>query len=88
MLKRHEKNTITDPDGDKVQVEAWWEGNGTRHKSLLHGKPRVQGGIFETIRYLESENILVCESAFLPSPTSSPKFKYGRVVWKFQRDGS
>jgi len=78
--------TITDPDGDKVHVEAWWEGNGTRHKSLLQGKPRVKGGVFETARYLESNNILVCESRFHPAPSSSAKFKHGYVLWKFQRD--
>lgn len=77
--------TITDPDGDRVQVEAWWEENGTKHKSLLRGKPRVQGGVFETVRYLESDNVLVCESGFHPTP-SSMKFKYGFVSWKFQRD--
>lgn len=78
--------TITDPDGDRVQVEAWWEENGTRHKSLLRGKPRVQGGVFETVRYLESDNLLVCESSFHPAPSSSMKFEYGYVLWKFQRD--
>eukprot|EP00581_Thalassiosira_minuscula_P005987 CAMPEP_0183735868 /NCGR_PEP_ID=MMETSP0737-20130205/47784_1 /TAXON_ID=385413 /ORGANISM="Thalassiosira miniscula, Strain CCMP1093" /LENGTH=285 /DNA_ID=CAMNT_0025969725 /DNA_START=118 /DNA_END=971 /DNA_ORIENTATION=- len=73
--------TITDPDGDVVQVEAWWEENGTRHKSLLRGKPRVKGGVFETVRYLESEDVLVCDSSFFPAPSSSSKFKYGRVLW-------
>lgn len=76
--------TIIDPDGDAVQVEAWWEDDGTKHKSLLQGKPRVEGGVFETVRYLESEDIMVCESSFLP-PASSKKFKYGSVIWKFDR---
>ena len=78
--------TIIDPDGDAVQVEAWWTENGTRHKSLLQGKPRVEGGVFETVRYLESDNVLVCDSSFHPCASSSKKFKYGNVVWKFQRD--
>jgi len=85
--------TISDPDGDQVQVEAWWEDNGTKHKSILRGKPRVQGGVFETVRYLESNDddddggdVLVCESSFIPNPSSSSsKFKYGHVVWKFKR---
>ena len=77
--------TLTDPDGDKVQIEAWWEDNGTKHKSLFQGKPRVQGGVFETVRYLESDDVLVCESSFLPSPSSSSKFKYGNVLWRFKR---
>ena len=80
--------TITDPDGDRVEVEAWWEDDGTKHKSLLRGKPRVEGGVFETVRYLESDNVLVCDSSFIPSPQSPSKFKYGHVVWKFQREES
>ena len=79
--------TITDPDGDEVVVEAWWEENGTAHKSLLRGKPRVQGGAFETVRYLESNDVLVCESSFVPNPEIE-KFKYGFVTWKFQRKKS
>lgn len=81
--------TIEDPDGDMVQVEAWWENGGTVHKSWLRGKPRVHGGEFETIRYMESPNVLVCESNFHPSPSApaSKKFQYGHVVWKFQRQG-
>jgi hypothetical protein len=80
--------TIKDPDGDVVQVEAWWEQEGTVHKSWLRDKPRILGGAFETARYLESENVLVCESRFHPSPTTSASknFKYGHVVWKFKRE--
>lgn len=80
--------TITDPDGDEVKLEAWWEENGTRHKSFLRGKPNLDGGIFETVRFLESDNVLVCESSFHPNPCTIPKFKYGHVVWKFQREQS
>jgi hypothetical protein len=80
--------TIKDPDGDTVQVEAWWAEEGTRHTSWLGGKPRVQGGSFETVRYLENEDILVCESSFHPSPTASASmnFKYGHVKWRFKRE--
>ena len=81
--------TIVDPDKDTVNVEAWWEDDGTKHKSLLRGKPRVKGGVFETVRYLdgEDEDVLVCESKFLPSEfeSSSSSFKYGSVLWKFRR---
>lgn len=78
--------TILDPDGDEVKVEAWWEESGCRHKSILRGKPRVEGGVFETVRYLEGEDVLVCESCFTPAPSSSSKkFKYGQVMWKFRR---
>lgn len=78
--------TIVDPDGDSTLVEAWWEEGGTKHKSLLQGKPRVKGGVFETVRYLESDNVLVCNSSFIPSISSSTNFKYGNIVWRFQRD--
>lgn len=81
--------TIVDPDKDTVNVEAWWEDNGTKHKSVLGGKPRLNGGVFETVRYLdkEDEDVLVCESTFLPSELegSSSSFKYGRVIWRFRR---
>eukprot|EP00985_Skeletonema_marinoi_P014858 scaffold7562_cov81-Skeletonema_marinoi.AAC.1 len=81
--------TIVDPDKDTVNVEAWWEDDGTKHKSLLRGKPRVKGGVFETVRYLdvEDEDVLVCESKFLPSEfeSSSSSFKHGSVLWKFRR---
>lgn len=81
--------TITDPDGDKVQIEAWWADEGTKHTSILRGKPNVEGGYFETVRYLESNEVLVCEAKFYPpSPSSSTTkdFYYGHVIWKFQRD--
>ena len=80
--------TIKDPDGDIVQVEAWWEQEGTVHKSWLRDKPSVYGGAFETSRYMESENVLVCESKFHPSSTApaSKKFKYGHVIWKYKRE--
>lgn len=76
-----------DPDGDTVQVEAWWEQNGTVHKSWLRNKPRVMGGEFESTRYLEestNNNVLVCESVFHPPPNNL-KFQHVTVVWKFQR---
>ena len=78
--------SIVDPDGDLVQVEAWWEQGGTVHRSWLRGKPRLYGGAFETVRYLESEDVLICNSTFHPSPdASTSRFKYAHVVWKFHR---
>ena len=47
--------TIVDPDGDPIQVEAWWEQHGTRHRSWLRGKPNLYGGFIETIRYLQQQ---------------------------------
>ncbi|KAL3930943.1 MAG: hypothetical protein SGBAC_011538 [Bacillariaceae sp.] len=82
--------TMQDPDGDTVQVEAWWENDGKVHKSWLRNKPRLLGGAFETARYLSEEdpNILMCDSIFHPAPDSPPSkgFKYGRVMWQFRRE--
>mmetsp|Transcript_16929 Transcript_16929/g.24476 ORF Transcript_16929/g.24476 Transcript_16929/m.24476 type:complete len:188 (-) Transcript_16929:61-624(-) len=75
---------IVDPDDDVVQVESWWEENGTKHRSILRGKPRVNGGEFETIRYLAGEN-LVCESYFHPHPSTLKQFRPGFVKWTYQR---
>jgi hypothetical protein len=41
-----------DPDKDLVQVEAWWEDQGRVHRSILRNKQTVDGGEFETLRYL------------------------------------
>ncbi|KAL9188303.1 hypothetical protein ACHAXT_006681 [Thalassiosira profunda] len=75
---------IVDPDKDLVKVESFWAENGTRHKSILRGKPNVNGGVFETVRYLESVDVLVCDSSFLPSPEDT-KREYGNVIWRFSR---
>jgi hypothetical protein len=87
-----------DPDKDSVQVESWWEHQGTVHKSILRGKPRLKGGEFETLRYLEAnvdgsarDDIYVVESYFHPSPTRATttsigqKFRPGYVKWRFSR---
>eukprot|EP00980_Cylindrotheca_fusiformis_P028465 scaffold22602_cov154-Cylindrotheca_fusiformis.AAC.5 len=58
--------TIKDPDGDKVQVESWWEQDGRVHKSWLREKPRVKGGEFETARYMESDDVLYLFTTQLP----------------------
>jgi hypothetical protein len=82
--------TIQDPDGDMVQVEAWWEEEGKVHKSWLRGKPRLQGGGFETARYLEGRDILICKSTFHPSstaPKSNDSAQNPTVVWRFRRAG-
>ena len=78
--------TITDPDKDKVQVEAWWEQEGSVHRSFLRLKPRVKGGEFETLRYLENDNVLITESIFHPpKEPNRGAFKPGYVKWKFKR---
>lgn len=80
--------SFRDPDGDLVQVEAWWENEGTVHKSMLRGKARVLGGEFESRRYLlpDDDSILVCESIFHPPPGDHPKFQKDQVEWRFQRE--
>lgn len=86
---------FSDPDGDTVQVEAWWEKGGSIHKSRLRNKPRLLGGEIETSRYLEEQSspdthnsngsvLLVCESVFHPPPGQA-KFQKANIVWRFQR---
>eukprot|EP00977_Amphora_coffeiformis_P016879 scaffold5357_cov208-Amphora_coffeaeformis.AAC.12 len=83
-------SSFRDPDGDMVHVEAWWEKGGTVHASILRGKPLVQGGTFETKRYLESPNILICESTFHPPSSgtaggTTTKFQEDHVTWRYER---
>lgn len=80
-------STFKDPDGETVQVEAWWENDGTVHKSWLRNKPRVLGGAFESTRYFlpDDEDVLVCESVFHPPPNNT-KFQKGSVEWRFRRE--
>jgi hypothetical protein len=79
--------TFLDPDKDSVDVEAWWEDGGTVHKSWLRGKPRVNGGEFESTRYLENDNTLICESLFHPpNGTNANSFRPAFVKWRFERE--
>ena len=79
--------TFLDPDKDSVDVEAWWEDGGTVHKSWLRGKPRVHGGEFESTRYLENDNTLICESLFHPpNGTMANSFQPAFVKWRFERE--
>ena len=77
-----------DPDGDTVHVEAWWQADGTVHTSRLRGKPRVHGGTFVSQRYLESPDVLICESTFHPAADAGLRFHPDHVVWRFQRQSS
>ena len=70
-------------DDEEVLAEAWWEENGTVHRSILHNVQRYGGGSFESIRYLEDNgNVFVCESIFHPN---DKKKEVPRITWKFQR---
>ncbi|CAB9528860.1 expressed unknown protein [Seminavis robusta] len=83
-----------DPDSELVKVEAWWEDDGTVHKSWLRDKAGVDGGQFESTRYLEDApndgKFLICESAFHPSEkhlqNPSSKFKPAFVRWRYRRE--
>ena len=86
--------SFKDPDGDVVNVEAYWIDNGTKHKSFLRGKPRVYDGYFESTRYLipgenndKEKDVLVCEATFHPpvEKANPSKFKQDTVTWKFNR---
>lgn len=79
--------SFPDPDNHVVTVEAWWQQQGTVHESWLRNKPSVKGGEFETKRYLESDNVLICESWFHPNPKdTSGQFRPGYVKWRFDRE--
>jgi hypothetical protein len=74
---------IITADAEKVEAEAWWEDNGTVHRSWLRGVTKYGGGEFESKRYLEDDgNTLVCESTFHPADPSREK---AQVRWRFQR---
>jgi hypothetical protein len=83
-----------DPDKELVKVEAWWEEQGTVHKSWLRNKPGVAGGEFESTRYLKENQDgsveLICESIFHPSENDrnnpSSKFKPGFVRWRYRKE--
>lgn len=77
--------TVVTADDEKVQAEAWWEDVGHVHKSWMHGIEKYGGGSFESARYLESRNVLVCKSYFHPNDKSR---KTSTMTWRFQREGT
>jgi hypothetical protein len=77
------KTSIITADAEQVEAEAWWEDNGTVHRSWLRGVTKYGGGEFESKRYLEDDgNVLVCESIFHPTDPSREK---AQVIWRFRR---
>ena len=68
-------------DSELVMAEAWWENDGTVHKSWMRGGKKWGGGDFESTRYLDG-NTLVCESIFHPTDESRPK---SCITWRFKR---
>ena len=77
---------IVTADGEDVQSEAWWENQGTVHRSWMRGVDKFGGGDFESRRYLEQNGkILVCETVFHHRDTNIPDTC---VTWRFLRNGA
>jgi hypothetical protein len=80
-----ERTNILTVDKENVEAEAWWEENGTVHRSWLRGVTKYGGGDFESKRYLEQDGkVFVCETTFHPIDGSREKAK---VTWRFLRQG-
>jgi hypothetical protein len=80
-----ERTNILTVDKENVEAEAWWEDNGTVHRSWLRGVTKYGGGDFESKRYLEQDGkVFVCETTFHPVDESREKAK---VTWRFLRQG-
>jgi hypothetical protein len=76
---------IVTADDERVEAEAWWEGEGTVHRSWMRGLNKYGGGDFESRRYLEDGGrVLVCESTFHPREKDR---KDASVTWRFLRNG-
>jgi hypothetical protein len=87
-------STIQTADGEDVEAEAWWEEEGTVHKSWLRGGLKYGGGDFESSRYLsEDGNKLICTSIFYPrdpnmKKTAEKNEKLTQVTWRFRREAT
>jgi hypothetical protein len=76
---------IVTADDERVEAEAWWEEEGTVHRSWMRGLNKYGGGDFESRRYLEDGGkVLVCESTFRPREKDR---KDASVTWRFLRNG-
>jgi len=72
-------------DDERVEAEAWWEDDGTVHRSWMRGLSKYGGGDFESKRYLdEGGKVLVCESVFHPKEKDR---KDVGITWRFLRTG-
>lgn len=72
-------------DKERVEAEAWWENDGTVHRSWLRGVTKYGGGDFESKRYLEENGkVLTCESTFHPNDMTRDK---AMITWRFLREG-
>jgi hypothetical protein len=81
--EEHVKTSLVTADQEQVQAEAWWESEGSVHRSFLRGVKKYGGGDFESKRYLmDNGNILVCESIFHPRDEEKQR---AEITWKFVR---
>lgn len=72
-------------DDERVEAEAWWEDDGTVHRSWMRGISKYGGGDFESKRYLEEDGkVLVTESTF--HPNEKDREDVG-IIWRFIKDG-
>jgi hypothetical protein len=73
-------------DDERVEAEAWWEEEGTVHRSWMRGIGKYGGGDFESKRYLEEDGkVLVTESTF--HPANKKDRKQVGITWRFLKDG-
>jgi hypothetical protein len=79
----HMKISLVTADKENVEAEAWWEKNGTVHRSWLRGVKKYGGGDFESRRYLTDEGQkLICESVFHPYARDKEN---AVITWVFER---
>lgn len=82
--EEHMRVPLVTADKEKVDAESWWEANGTVHISWLRGVKKYGGGDFESRRYLENDDKLICESEFHPHRGDKEK---AFIQWTFERVG-
>lgn len=79
----HARIPLVTADKENVEAEAWWEQNGTVHRSWLRGIRKYGGGDFESRRYLaDGGTKLICESEFHPQARDKEN---AVITWTFER---
>ncbi len=82
--QEHDAIELVTADKENVMAEAWWEEEGTVHRSYLKGVKKYGGGNFESRRYLEDDGeTLICESVFHPNEGGGKEPAV--IKWKFTR---
>lgn len=78
-------STIREPGGGTVEIQAWWEGQGKIHRSLLIGSARAAPGIFDSSRFIDDEGVLNCITIYRPISRHEEQH-IPNIVWRFSRD--